>query len=747
VYIVNGDIGPPLGETAGASAPYSVVASTKSPGGVFPPDPRTVGHDCEDGGMPDVLDALDPEQREVAEALTGPVCVIAGAGTGKTRAITHRIAHGVLTGAYEARRVLAVTFTTRAAGEMRGRLRQLGVDGVQARTFHSAALRQARYFWPQVTGSSLPEISQSKITLVGSAASRCRVATDRTMVRDLASEIEWAKVSNVLPDAYAAAAATARREVANADAATVARVYAAYEDLKSDRGVIDMEDILLSAVGLLATHPGVAEEVRAQYRHFVVDEYQDVSPLQQRLLDLWLGDRDDVCVVGDPAQTIYSFAGARPDYLVGFPRRFPATRTIRLFRDYRSTPQVVDVANAVLSSGGDSSSGVLLKAQRPPGPAATFTEHPDELTEASWVAGRIAALVSAGASPREIAVLFRVNAQSEAYEQALADAGIPYVVRGAERFFDRAEVRQAMMLLRAAARTDPGSEPDAPDAAAATAAVLASAGWTPQAPTGAGAARERWESLAAVASLAGEVVATRPSAGLTDVVAELEARASAQHAPIADGVTLATLHAAKGLEWDAVFVVGCHEGTLPLSYAETSTQVEEERRLLYVGVTRARSSLSISWSLSRQPGGRGTRQPSRFLDGVRPSGTARVDHPPAAGARGSRRTAVPARCRVCGSPLHDAVDRKLGRCGDCPSSVDDELFEQLRDWRLEQAREHKVPAYVIFTDATLTVIAETRPADEAELSAIPGVGRTKLERYGSDVLRICRKKSRTGANK
>jgi DNA helicase-2/ATP-dependent DNA helicase PcrA len=527
----------------------------------------------------------------------------------------------------------------------------------------------------------------------------------------------------------------------------MARLVAAYEEVKTERGVIDFEDVLLLMVGILREHDEVARAVRGQYRHFVVDEYQDVSPLQQRLLDLWLGDRDDVCVVGDPAQTIYSFAGARPDYLVGFPRRFAGTRTIRLFRDYRSTPQVVDVANAVLRSGDDSSSGVLLKAQRPPGPAATFSEHPDELAEASWVAGRVAALVSAGTPAREIAVLFRVNAQSEAYEQALADASIPYVVRGAERFFDRAEVRQAVMLLRAAARTDPGSDPDAPDAAAATAAVLASAGWTLQAPTGAGAARERWESLAAVVSLAGEVAAARPGAGLADVVAELEARAAAQHAPVADGVTLATLHAAKGLEWDAVFVVGCHEGTLPLSYAETPVQVEEERRLLYVGVTRARSSLSVSWSLARQPGGRGTRQPSRFLEGVRPSGTARVDHPPAAGARASRRTKGPVRCRVCGSPLHDAVDRKLGRCSDCPSSVDDELFEQLRDWRREQARELKVPAYVVFTDATLTAIAEARPEDESALSTIPGVGRTKLERYGADVLRICQKKISTGANK
>ncbi|WP_246220062.1 ATP-dependent DNA helicase UvrD2 [Phytoactinopolyspora halotolerans] len=684
--------------------------------------------------VPDVLSALDPEQREVAAALTGPVCVIAGAGTGKTRAITHRIAHGVLSGAFDPRRVLAVTFTTRAAGEMRGRLRTLGVEGVQARTFHSAALRQARYFWPQVTGSDLPEIAQSKLSLVGAAANRCRVGTDRATLRDLASEIEWAKVSNVLAERYPEAAEAALREVAGIDAPTVARVYAAYEDLKSDRAVIDMEDILLAAVGLLDANPGVADAVRAQYHHFVVDEYQDVSPLQQRLLDLWVGDRDEICVVGDPAQTIYSFAGARPDYLLDFTQRFPAATTVRLFRDYRSTPQVVNVANAVLRPSSRTSKGVVLEAQRPSGPEAVFIEHPDEVAEAEWVAGEIRRLIAAGVPAREIAVLFRVNAQSENYEQALSDAGIAYVVRGAERFFERAEVRQAAMLLRGALRAG-DTAADSPDAAAATAAVLSAAGWSAKPPAGGGAARERWESLAAVVSLAEDLVAARPDATLADVVAELEARAAAQHAPVADGVTLASLHAAKGLEWDAVFVIGVHEGTLPLNYAETPEQIEEERRLLYVGVTRAREHLAVTWSLSRQPGGRGSRKPSRFLDGVRPGRSAR------AGGRTTRsaasRTRSPARCRTCGTALVDATARKLGRCGDCPSAVDEELFERLRAWRLERAQEQKVPAYVVFTDATLTALAEAKPADEAALRAVPGVGQSKLERYGADVLRLC----------
>lgn len=693
---------------------------------------------------PDVLAALDPEQRAAASALRGPVCVIAGAGTGKTRAITHRIAHGVLVGAYEPQRVLAVTFTTRAAGEMRGRLQTLGVDGVQARTFHSAALRQARYFWPEVTGANLPRIAESKLPLLATAATQCRVGTGGTMLRDLASEIEWAKVTDVSPEAYpSAAAAAARGELPGADQETVGRVYAAYEEVKAEKSLIDMEDILLAAVGLLSEHPGVADKVRAQYHHFVVDEYQDVSPLQQKLLDLWLGERDDVCVVGDPAQTIYSFAGARPDFLVQFPHRYPHAEVVRLVRDYRSSPQVVGVANAVLQRSADPAAraAVTLQAQRPDGPATEFAEHADEIDEADWVADRIRSLVDGGTAPREIAVLFRVNAQSEAYEHALGAAGVPYLVRGAERFFERAEVQQAVRLLRAATRSGDAG-PEAPDGAAATAAVLASAGWQQRPPSGGGAARDRWESLQAIVDLAQEVVAAKPAAGVAEVVAELEARAALQHAPVADGVTLASLHSAKGLEWDVVFVVGCQEGTLPLVYADTPAEIDEERRLFYVGITRARHRLAVSWSLARTPGVPASRRRSHFLDGVAPGSAPRRG--PA--ARRPERQAPP-RCRVCGTPLTVPADRKIGRCSSCPAELDEALYERLRRWRLERAERLRVPAYVVFTDATLIAIAEQRPADERALAAVPGVGRVKLDRYGDEVLELCVKMAEERAKK
>ncbi len=338
-----------------------------------------------------VLAGLDPEQREVALALRGPVCVLAGAGTGKTRAITHRIAYGVHSAVYNPSHVLAVTFTARAAGEMRGRLRGLGVGGVQARTFHSAALRQLGYFWPKVVGGELPRLVASKASLIAEAAGRSRVALPGSALRDVAAEIEWAKATRTAPDDYAQAAARAGRgPAADLAPAALAKIYAAYEEAKRAKGVIDFEDVLLLTVGILSERDDVASQVRAQYRHLVVDEYQDVNPLQQSLLDLWLGTNEDLCVVGDPSQTIYSFTGATPDHLLSFPRRYPAATTVRLVRDYRSTPQVVALANGLLrgARGTAARARVELVAQRPAGPEPRFAPYPDEPAEAAGTAGQ-----------------------------------------------------------------------------------------------------------------------------------------------------------------------------------------------------------------------------------------------------------------------------------------------------------------------------------------------------------------------
>jgi DNA helicase-2/ATP-dependent DNA helicase PcrA len=638
----------------------------------------------------ELLKNLDPEQRAVATTVRGPVCVIAGAGTGKTRAITHRIAYGVATGIYQPSEVLAVTFTTRAAGEMRSRLSTLGAAGVQARTFHSASLRQARYFWPQVYGTEFPEIVQSKFGLVADAAKRVGVRADQSVLRDLSSEIEWAKVSNIRPQDYAAAAQRNRREVGDLESGTVGSLMAAYEEVKRERGRIDMEDILLITAAILADDERAAAQVRRQYRWFVVDEFQDVNPLQAMLLDLWLGGRDEICVVGDPRQTIYTFAGASPAALTGFTRKYPDAERIELVRNYRSTPEVVGVANAVFPRGAE---GVQLAAQSPHGEAPRFTAHADDASEARAIAAEAARLHQRGTPWSQIAVLFRINAQAEPLQQAFGEAEIPYTLRGVEGFFQRAEVRQAVALLRAAARAAADGGPLVGEVRA----VLSSMGYTDDPPHASGAVRDRWESMRALVSMA---TSMPEDADLDAFVTELAHRADHAHAPVGDGVVLATLHAAKGLEWDAVFCAGVREGRLPFSLAETPAEVEEERRLFYVGVTRARRHLAISW--------RG--RASRFLDPILPAEQRNV--------------------------ARSKVKKRVPTAVESLSDDDRAMFERLKAWRLEEAGRASVPAFVVFTDATLAALAQHRPASGPELLRMPGIGASKIERYGDAVLDV-----------
>ncbi len=645
-----------------------------------------------------VLEGLDPEQRAAATAVRGPVCILAGAGTGKTRAITHRIAYAVRAEAIPASQLLAVTFTARAASELRTRLRRLGAPAVQARTFHAAALRQLKYFAPRVLGGAMPDVVENPIRLVSNAAARARLRTDRAELRDLATEIDWAKAVLATPEDYPQRSAAADRQPPLTPA-TVAEVYAGYEQAKRQAGQMDFADLLLVMAGAIEQYGDVAEELRSRYRHFVVDEYQDVSPLQQRLLDAWLGGRDDLCVVGDANQTIYSFAGATPRHLLDFRVRYPEAVEVRLYRDYRSTPQVVELANKLVKAGSSNGGGVTLTGQRPAGPAPTFAEYDDEPAEAAAVAAKCQALLAAGTPAAEIAVLFRVNAQSEVYEQALADAGVAYVLRGGERFFDRPEIREARLLLRGAARADVGEQP----LIEAVTAVLASVGWHADSPPSGGATRERWESLAALVSLADDLITTDPQARLPQLVAELDQRAAAQHAPTVQGVTLASLHSAKGLEWDAVFLVGLTDTTIPIQHATTAEQLAEERRLLYVGITRARERLALSWALARSPGQRRGRRPSRFLDALRPA--------PTAVARPKKKSVA-------------------------PEAADAELFGRLRAWRKRQAEAQSVPAYVVFSDATLVAIADARPDNRSALARLSGVGPTKLDRYAVPVLAV-----------
>ena len=691
------------------------------------------------------MDGLDPQQRRAVLAPRGPVCILAGAGTGKTRTITRRIAHLVSTGHVRGDQVLAVTFTARAAGELRMRLAGLGVADagtgpVQARTFHSAALRNLSYFWPRVYGEEPWQLLDGQFRAVAQAVRRVGLDPSTETIRDVLTEIGWAKSSLLTPDTYAEKALALGRDLP-VPAPEVARAFRAYEDLKVSGPVrmLDFDDLLGHMAELIEEVPAIAEEFRDRYRCFVVDEFQDVTPAQQRLLSSWLGNRDDLTVVGDVNQTIYSFAGAEPDFLLGFADRYPEATVVRLESDYRSTPQVVDLANAVIAGGAGRfrSAGLTLKGMRPAGPKPVLTEHPDEDTEAAAVAAAVADLVHGGLDPSEIAVLYRVNAQSERVEAALDEVGIGYRLKGGEGFFDRPVIRRAMSaidrLVDGSEEAREGTEPVDPTAVVRVIREsLAPLGLTATAPSGA-QARETWDSLTALVGLAEEIATTEARPGLLPVVTGLRARAAARHAPDERGVTLASIHAAKGLEWDAVFLIGVHEGSLPISHAINAgpDAIEEERRLLYVGVTRAREHLSVSWSRSRRAGGRGTRRPSRFLDAVRPA-------QPPAGSHRSADQSDKGRCRGCAGRLTGAMHRALGLCPDCSTEVDTGLFERLREWRRETSERIGKPAYTVFTNDTLAQIARERPTDTRSLGRIGGIGAHKLGEYGDDVLRVIR---------
>ncbi len=547
----------------------------------------------------DPLAGLDEQQRAAASILRGPLCVLAGAGTGKTRVITHRIAHGVDTGAYSPGRVMAVTFTSKAAGEMRGRLRALGVEGVAARTFHATALAQLNFFWPQLAGDTAPSIIDRKIRVLGQAADGLRLHLDAATLRDVASRIEWRKVAMRSIEQDAVAHPTGLGAL---DAGKLADLMRAYEKVKDERRQLDFEDVLLACAGMLEAEPRVAAAVHEQYRHLTVDEFQDVSPLQHRLLELWLGDRRDLCVVGDASQTIYSFAGADPRYLLEFAGRHPDAQVVRLERNYRSDPAILGVANALMRGRPGA---LALVSSRESGPQPMVTEYPDDSAEANGVAATIAAQLAGGVSPDDVAVLYRANAQSAPLLAALAKRGIAASVLGGTRFFDLPEVRQAVMALRAATVA-----PIETSFLATVRDILRGLGLTDEPPPAGGALRDAWEARAAVLRLAEEAPAGMSLRAFTD---ELMSRGRDQHEPAMRTVTLATLHAAKGLEWDHVHLVGMSEGLLPISYATGFEQIDEERRLAYVGITRAARTLSLS---SSAHSGSRPRQRSRFLQEI-----------------------------------------------------------------------------------------------------------------------------------
>jgi len=652
-----------------------------------------------------ILEGLNDDQRAAVEAASGPVAIIAGAGSGKTRVVSHRTAYAVASGVVPESGVLLVTFTEKAAGEMAARVRSLGLGRVVARTFHSAALAQLRYFWPsRHDGLDVPDVLADKWRIVAPLARSLPGGYRFTPTRDLMDEIEWAKSRRITPSSYLARSA-GRTPPTTPD--LFVRLFRDYERSKERRGLIDFDDILGLAVELLETDEEAAFAVRSRYSWFTVDEYQDTTPLQARLLELWLGERRDICVVGDEDQTIYTFAGATPEHLTGFARRYPGATVLPLLTNYRSSPQVLAVANKLLSSTG---SAKRLVATQDEGPEPLVRSFASGAEEEAWIVARVKALVAEGVPADEMAVLLRLNAQTAGLESAFAREGISYRLRG-RRFFERREVQAAVRGLERVPDDVAGEEL----VAAARAAWERQLGFDPDDEPEGREARERQATLSTLLAIVSQLALEGEGSDRDAVLAALSDRAERERADDAGGVELLTLHRAKGLEWDAVFIPMLEEGSLPVSQAGDSDEaLAEERRLLYVGITRARRHLALSWASQRlsTTGKPGSRRPSRFLAAL--DATVPAAAPPPAPIE--RRPAGAARARLSAD---DAV-----------------LFDALRAWRLERAREEKVSPFIVAYDTVIAEIAQRRPQSERELLDVAGIGPGKAEKYGADILAI-----------
>jgi DNA helicase-2/ATP-dependent DNA helicase PcrA len=635
--------------------------------------------------MPDaatILDGLNPAQREAAEATRGPVAILAGAGTGKTTTITRRIAWQVASDAFQPGQILAVTFTQKAAGELRDRLAHLGVEGVEARTFHAAALHQLRGLWEQASGAHLPEVLDHKARLITPLANALPPPHRFLPRRELAGEIEWAKNRQISPDDYTHALETEEHEPP-IPVELMEGLYRNYERRKERIGALDFEDMLGLAVRMIDDYPAVAERIRGRYLAFTVDEFQDVNPLQSALLERWLGGREELCVVGDDYQTIFGFTGASPSYLLAFPERYPYARIVRLEENYRSTPEILALANrlAPLLGGFDKE----LRATRPAGPEPLTRSFPSDTDEVAWVVDRCRTVHEQGVAWEEIAILARINARTEPYEEAFAGAGIPYQVRTGA-FLQRPAARAVLGRLR--------RQPEVPVQDAIERATDA-LGFDQAVAPDSEEERTRQSDLGRFRSLAEEFAeAHGDEATVGAFVAELPSRFSVEES--GRGVQLLSYHRSKGLEFDVVFLPRVLDGEVPYRSGRTAADPQEERRLFYVGLTRARHWLAITWPTDGKAG------VSPFV--VEATGRALEPVKPAA-----KKQAVPS-----GDPL----------------------FERLRTWRRDRAAADGVPPYVVFHDKTLVLIAEARPTSSAALRSISGVGPAKVDRYADDLLAV-----------
>ncbi|HUQ43582.1 MAG TPA: UvrD-helicase domain-containing protein [Candidatus Limnocylindria bacterium] len=679
-----------------------------------------------------LLEDLNEAQREAVTTTSGPLAIIAGAGSGKTRVISRRAAYAIETGVVAPDRILLVTFTDKPATEIMERVAALGHRGVMAKTFHAHALAQLRTFWPpRHNGAPMPRILESPLRLLYPLARRLPGGYAFTQAKDLADAIAWAKLRRIPPDRWLSEGG----DRAPIPAQLFERVYSDYERAKARTGVIDFDDMLVETVRLLETDDAAAALVRSRKTWFSVDEYQDTSPIGERLLELWLGESRDLAVVGDPDQTIYTFTGATPALLLEFGSRHPGAKVVPLAENHRSSPQVLALANRLVSGGPR---GELVPTQ-PAGPAPTIRRFTDDEEERQAIVAGIRALAGQGIELAEVAILVRVNAQLPELEQALTRAGIAFRVRG-QRFFERREVKDARRLLSglAGGGARGGGGPGDADEAGTLApgsigpALIGTVRKLFEQRLGLGASgddgggdetREREASLQLLLRIVADVVGARTGVSIADVLAELDRRESEEASGSADGVNLLTYHRAKGLEWDAVFLPALEEGLLPIRQAKEDAAIDEERRLLYVGITRARRHLALSWAARRTAtagGKEGVRKPSRFLD---------LLEPPRLGGRTLARPASSG-----GLPRRIAALEP--RDGDPGTDVDSGILEALQRWRRDRARADAVPAYVVAHDATLFAIAEARPTSLTALARVKGMGPMKVERYGPDLMEI-----------
>ncbi|MEW6473749.1 MAG: ATP-dependent DNA helicase UvrD2 [Actinomycetota bacterium] len=678
------------------------------------------------GDADKLLGDLNDRQREAVTTLASPLAILAGAGSGKTRVLTRRIAWLAAEGAIDPRHVLAVTFTRKAAGELSDRLGALGVRRVvTSGTFHGLALAQLRRRWRD-RGEAVPALLERKsrvlAPLLGGGPSVGAEAAE------VAGEIEWAKARLVTPEGYEAAVTAAGRATPR-PAGEIASLYDRYETEKSRRGVIDFDDLLWRLADALETDAEFAAVIRWRHRHLFIDEFQDVNPAQFRLIRLWLGDRRDLCVVGDDDQAVYGFTGADAGYLVHFGRHFPGAGIVRLEENYRSTPQVLAAAHAVLPGGTRRKKP--LRPTLADGPVPTVSAYASDRDEAAAVARALQDGHQPGAPWTGTAVLYRTNAQSAPLEAALRAAGIPYRVRGAARFLDRPAVAAALDELRRAAAAAPGLP--------LRAHLAGLAEWAEEAGGGEQATRERREHVDALVRLGHDYLAATDFSGnspeppgqggsAAGFVAYLVTVLAEEDPTGADAVELLTFHKAKGLEWPVVFVTGLERGLVPIAYAETPAALAEERRLLYVALTRAQRELHLSWAQRRTLGGREMgRQPSPYLTSIEAALAAFGPD-----GDGDWQAAVAAeRARLAKARAAAGRDRAM-----VGASADPRVLAELVAWRKTLARASGVPAQVIFHDATLAAVAEARPTDRDGLMAVPGLGPLKVERYGEELLAL-----------